>query len=243
MNNEFLKENSGTILTIISLVGLAATTYFTVKATKKVQKKLAQLNEEKAEEEITKKDIVKTILPDSAPAIASGIITTAAIIGSNVENKKAYNALAATTALVTSQFKEYRNVLIEKEGKEKDEEIRTECVHRNAEVCNFNPDVPDKKMIFKEPILGYEFEAYERDVIEAEYHLNRNYIFGGFSTLYDFYKFLNIEFKNDKDQQKAMELGWDVCDGIMFLDFEHRNKGNKIMVCPVFEPDIHDDYI
>jgi hypothetical protein len=53
-------------------------------------------------------------------------------------------------------------------------------------------------------------------VLEAEYHLNRNWHLGGDICVNDFYDFLGIEHIDCGD-----ELGWYWSDGIDWIDFNH----------------------
>ena len=54
-------------------------------------------------------------------------------------------------------------------------------------------------------------------MLQAEYHLNRNFALGGgFITLNDFYTFLGIEKIPEGDA-----IGWMVSDGLYWVDFNH----------------------
>ena len=64
------------------------------------------------------------------------------------------------------------------------------------------------------------FESTVEQVINAEYHLNRNYILRGYSVLNELYDFLGLEpvdFGND--------MGWAPTDeGEYWIDFNHRRS-------------------
>ena len=74
-------------------------------------------------------------------------------------------------------------------------------------------------------------------VIQAEYHLNRNFMFAGVIPLNDFYEFLGLE-----KTELGDAVGWSSCNGdIYWIDFNHHrltlDDGMEIYVIDmVFEP-------
>ena len=73
---------------------------------------------------------------------------------------------------------------------------------------------------FYEPISDRYFEATMEQVLDAEYHLNRNYSLGKEVTLNDFYGFLGIPEIETGDM-----LGWNFMDESMYwIDFNHRSQ-------------------
>ena len=84
--------------------------------------------------------------------------------------------------------------------------------------------LPENK--FSNPVTFYEsiseryFEATMEQVLDAEYHLNRNYSLGKEVTLNDFYGFLGIPEIETGDM-----LGWNFMDESMYwIDFNHRKS-------------------
>lgn len=81
------------------------------------------------------------------------------------------------------------------------------------------------------------FETTIAKVIEAEYHLNRNFMFQGVIPLNDFYEFLGLE-----KTELGETVGWSSCNGdIYWIDFNHHKltleDGMEIFVIDmVFEP-------
>mgnify|MGYP000867048717 CR=1 FL=1 len=66
--------------------------------------------------------------------------------------------------------------------------------------------------------LNKSFNMPISQVLQAEYHLNRNFALGGgFITLNQFYEFLGIEPVPGGD-----EVGWMVSDGLYWVDFDHQ---------------------
>lgn len=81
------------------------------------------------------------------------------------------------------------------------------------------------------------FESTIEKVIQAEYHLNRNFMFAGVISLNDFYEFLGLE-----KTELGDAVGWSNCNGdIYWIDFNHHrltlDDGMEIYVIDmVFEP-------
>ncbi len=53
--------------------------------------------------------------------------------------------------------------------------------------------------------------------MDAEYHLNRNFVLRGVASLNEFYAFLGLP-----ETRYGDEVGWTVADGYSWIDFEHR---------------------
>ena len=82
---------------------------------------------------------------------------------------------------------------------------------------------------------------YEREVMAAEYHLNRNFIIAGGVTLNMLYDFLGLP-----QTKEGEELGWSLCDGYCWIDFEHTLLSKDDGGMPVYSIDAvfspHDEY-
>ena len=79
-------------------------------------------------------------------------------------------------------------------------------------------DAGEEERLFYDAISERYFQATISQVLQAEYHLNRNFALGGgFITLNQFYEFLGIEPVPGGD-----EVGWMVSDGLYWVDFDHQ---------------------
>ena len=143
-------------------------------------------------------------------------------MGTNALSKKSQATLLAGYELTKNSFKEYRNTLIELKGEEVDQEIRDNIMRAHAEVHITDLDQPDQKIKFVETYSGQEFFAYEREVMDAEYHLNRNFCLRGYATLNEFAEFLGINQIPDNDR-----IMWAVEDELYWIDFVHHVKQDK----------------
>ena len=71
--------------------------------------------------------------------------------------------------------------------------------------------------MFYDPISERYFESTIGKVLQAEYHLNRNFMFAGYISLNEFYEFLGIE-----ETELGATVGWNSCNGdIFWIDFNH----------------------
>ena len=141
-----LKKHSPEILLAMGVAGVVASSIMACKATLKVQDVLDEAkgqldtihevvaNPEKADKytvEDSKKDIAIVytqtgvkLIKLYGPSIALGIASLSCIIGSNRILNKRNVALAAAYATVDKGFKEYRERVIERFGKELDKELK-----------------------------------------------------------------------------------------------------------------------
>ena len=204
--SKFLRCNAATILSIVAVGGVVGTAVSVSKATSKASKKLKEATDEK-QEPLNNIEIVATVGPIFIPS-----------------------------GLADQTFKEYRNKLIELHGEEMDDEIRSEIAQNHYDYHVLGIDCPDKKVTWFEPYSERYFEMYERELIDAEYHFNRNFTIGGSRSLNDLYEMLGLPYT-----RKGEKLGWCVCDGYCWVDFEHVLQQNKdgseyYILQPVFPP-------
>lgn len=212
----FLHLHSSTILTCVGAVGVVSTAIMAAKATPKAIKILEEAKWEKGGE-LTKFETFNVTAPIYIPSFIMGAATIACIFGANVLNKQKQAALTSAYAVLNNYHKEYRNKLIALHGKEMDEQIRNEMAREH---CNYHAqkmDIPDGKALFYEEISGESIARYEREIMDAEYHINRNFVQRGYASLNEFYELLGLPQTDYGD-----ELGWSLTEGFYWIDFEHR---------------------
>lgn len=237
----FFRLHSSTILTCIGAIGVVATAISTAKLTPKALDILEQAKDEKGSK-LTKLETANVLTPVYIPAIVIGASTIACIFGANVLNKQKQASLMSAYALIDNYHKEYRNTLISLHGEEADVEIRNAMARKRCDYHQIGLDVPDGKVIFYEEISGESILRYEREIMDAEYHLNRNFAMRGYATLNEFYMFLGLP-----QTDYGEELGWSMDDGYSWIDFEHnqisRDDGGADIysIDMIFPP--HDKYL
>lgn len=224
----FTKRHGSMILTIAGGVGVIATSIAAVKATPKALKQIDILKEEKGDD-LTKTEIVKAVWKPYIPAALIGLGTITCVFGANVLSKRHQAALVSAYAILDSSYKDYRRKLKELYGEEAHEKIVEAIAIEKAEdmyirgsyMCGTCDLTSDKScsdpVTFYDEYSGRFFESTIEQVIQAEYHLNRNYILRGYSFLNEFYEFLGIE-----ETDYGSVLGWTPTDdGEYWIEFHH----------------------
>lgn len=214
----FIKKNASTILTTIGSVGVVATAVLAVKATPKAMTLLEEAKKEKGEE-LTKLETVKVAGKVYIPTILTGVSTIACIFGANALNHRQQAALMSAYALLDNSYKEYKKKLIELHGQEAHEEIvnaiaieKAKDVKVTGSYFATNCDLTADEAC-GEPVLFYEeysnryFQATIEQVLNASYHINRNYILRGYCYLNELYEFLGLE-----ETDYGSVLGWTPTD-------------------------------
>ena len=140
------KKHSPEILMAAGVVGVVTSAVMACKATTKLsgileesKKEIDQIHEyveangysEKYTEEDSKKDLVISYTKMSmklvkvyAPSVILGLLSITSILASNNIIRKRNMALAAAYAAIDSNFKDYRNRVVERFGKELDRELK-----------------------------------------------------------------------------------------------------------------------
>lgn len=245
---KFIKRNSATILTYAGGAGVVATTIMAVKATPKAMTLLDNAEKEKGKE-LTKVEKVKIAGPTYIPTIIVGLGTISCIFGANILNKRHQAALVSAYTLIDSSFREYKQKLKELYGEETHENIVNAIAVEKAQetyvtgsyfgsTCDITSDEScSDPVLFYDEHSGRYFESTIEQVINASYHLNRNYILRGYSYLNEFYEFLGIE-----TTDYGSVLGWTPTDeGEYWIEFNYRktvlDDGRKCYILEMpFEP-------
>lgn len=230
------------------------TTASAIKATPKAVKLIKADSKERHDGDpcaYTKKEAIAAAWKCYIPAAILGLSTIACIIGVNVLNNRQQTMLTSAYALVRNSYNEYKDKLKKLYGEETHNAIIDAIMKEKCEdayiyapggfynsTLNFGESAePDVTRTFYDRFSQRYFETTIAKVIEAEYHLNRNYMLGGDVTLNDFYELLGLE-KTDI----GSTLGWSSRTGdILWLDFNHRlttlDDGMEIFIIDmVFDP-------
>lgn len=250
----YLQRSSPTILTCLAAIGVVATTVMAVRATPKAVmliRKNSRINHDGDPEAYTKLEAVQSAWKCYIPAAIIGVSTITCIFGANILNKRQQVSIASAYALVNNAYREYKSKVKELYGEEthnavvdsiakeqcKDVYITTPGLISNSTLDFGEGMEPEITRTFYDSFSKQYFETTIAKVIEAEYHLNRNFMFTGVISLNDFYEFLGLEKIDIGDN-----IGWSSCDGdIYWIDFNHHlatfDDGLEIYVVDmVFEP-------
>ena len=228
-----LKRNSPTILTVIAAVGVVGTTVAAIKATPKAMKLLEKASDEK-NDELTKLEVVKIAAPVYIPTVVIGVSTIACMFGANALNRKQQAALVSAYALVSNSYKEYKDKLKELYGEEAHQNIVDSIVKEKAKdvkisseslCCMSSLDVNEDESairLFYDEFSQRYFESTLAKVVQAEYHLNRNFNLRQYCDVNEWYDFLGLPRTGSEDY-----IGWSAYkfyeDGMeSWIEFNHR---------------------
>ena len=225
--NPFLKKNSATILTVAAAAGVITTSILSAKAAIKASRVLAHKEEEKSEK-LTFEETISAVWTIYIPPVVVGMSTIACVFGANIINQRQQASLASAYALVDSSYKEYKAKLKELYGEEAHNNIVDSIAAEKCDEANISAggltsaytqeiESDTEPRLFYDEYSGRYFETTIEKVLLAEYHLNRNYILRGFARLNEFYEFLGLE-----PTDYGETVGWDICDEIYWIDFNHR---------------------
>lgn len=224
----FVKRNSSTILTYCGVAGVCVTAVLAATQTPKALRLIDKAKDEKGEE-LTKLEKIKAAIPAYISTAAIGVSTIACIAGANILNKRTQASLASVYALVTSSYNEYKCKVKEIYGEDTHEKIMTsiavEKAKKDHKIYSFSyigdasqdfEDANEETRLFYDSFGDRYFESTISRVLQAEYHLNRNFMLEGCQYLNDFYEFLGIE-KSDLGKQ----VGWSCINDYYWIDFNH----------------------
>lgn len=223
-----LNRASPTILTCIGAIGVVATAATAVKATPKAMAMIEQFGYEKGSDEnpildmeytpLTFPEMVKVAWKAYIPSIAIGAATILCIFGANGLNKRQQAAITSAYALLDQTYKQYRDTVKELYGDDADVRVRKELAKSDLNDIH-KPE--EGKLLFYDEASSRYFERTMLEVMDAEYHLNREFITEGRVCLNDFYDLLGLP-----KTKLGATVGWSIDSAVAFfgyqwIDFEH----------------------
>lgn len=237
------------ILSVLGVAGVAATTALAVKTTKKVCKN-----------ETSTKELVKEHWKDYIPVAGMGVATAICVVGAAVVGAKNQAVLVSGYSLLKEFSDKYQAEVRKTYGDEAHEKIvesimRADCNFEGItgyHLCggsNLSIDGAKESEVvrtFYEPMTKRYFQSTLSNVLQAEYHTNRNFALCGEVSLADFYDFLGIDIPKE-EVETLQNLVWDRTegmDGIYWIDFGHTlttdvHGDNEVVVIQmIFTPEL-----
>lgn len=210
------RNRTALLLSVLGAAGTVLTAYSAAKAT------------EKYSEQHTR-DKPKVLY--YIPTIAIGTGTVICIFGSNAMSRRTQSALVSTCGFLSSAYTDYQQKVIGICGENVHKRIMTELAAEKASnpfiSCSGFASVSSldigeaeyaEKRLFYDEFSKQYFEAPIEQVIQAEYHLNRNFLLkGGCISVNEFYDFIGIS-----PMDKGDDYVWYVNDCYQWVDFNHR---------------------
>lgn len=256
----FVKNNGSTILSVLAMAGVVTTTVLAVKATPKALeliKEDSRKNHDGDPYAYTKKEAVASAWSCYIPTFVSAGATICCIASSSILNKKAQESLTGAYIFLENSFREYKNKVKELYGEEVHNAVIDAIVKEHASddvyisaprlFSNYSLDISDskekeKKRLFYDTNLNKYFETSLARVLEAEYHVNRNYVLRGFVSANEWCDFLGLGHIDNGDV-----LSWSAYESeLCWVDFDHRlthlDDGTEVVIIESdeFWPDLYE---
>ena len=251
-----LKKRSPEILVAVGVVGTVVSAVMACKATTKINTILDETKEqldkiheyagipdvaEKYNAEDAKKDTAIVYAQAGvklaklyAPAVGLGILSISSILASNNILRKRNMAISAALAAATQDFKDYRNRVIERFGKEVDHQLRYNIkaeeieetvtdekgkekkVKKSIEVADPNASGYVKYFTRSNPYWEEDSSYVEMFLRSQQNYANDKLKATGHLTLNDVYDMLGFH-----DSKAGMVVGW-------IYDLDHPNGDNYV---------------
>lgn len=182
---------------------MVATSILTARATTKAADILEGVRAEK-DEPLTKMEIVKATLPTYIPPFLMGVATVSCIFGANALNKRQQASLVSAYVMLDQYVKDYKTKVNEVYGEDADTRVKDEIAKDKFKSGEFEKKFEDTTLFYDE-LSGRYFESSMKDVMQAEYEINRILTTGWGASLNEFYELLGLPGIVEYD-----ELGWSV---------------------------------
>ena len=196
-------------LSILAAGGVVATGYFSARAARIVDEKGSR---------------APYILP-----IVIGGGTIVCMAGALYLGAKESAGLSSAYSLLAGTYQAYTGKVKEKYGLEAHKEILDSIAAEKSSppylyfddwigdsTLDFEDYSEEDERLFYDVYSKRYFTSTKEQVLQAEYHLNRNFTLGGSNTVNELYEFLGIGTIEDGDN-----VGWDRASGIEWVDFDH----------------------
>ena len=155
--------------------------------------------------------------------------TIVAIASNGVLNAKSQKALVGNYVLIEQAYRNYRRYIKEHYGPDADKVAMTDVINNTVETdaeTVVYPDLGleedgDETRLFYDVYSARYFRSTRMKVLEAECHLNRNFVIRGYADLNEFYRFVGLP-----ETDIGEKVGWSLDAGGCFygyswIDFNH----------------------
>lgn len=220
-----MTKRSPEILTAIGITGMITTTVLAVKATPKALKLIEEAENIKAETtdepcDLTTVETVKAAWKPYVPAVVTGVVSTACLIGANSIHAKRTAALATAYQLSTTALNEYKDKVIETIGEKKEKAVREKIAQDKVDKHPVNKSeiivAGPGGVLFMEPVSMRTFTSDIETIRKAINDLNYRLTVGmeEYISLSEFYDEIGLSHTSNSD-----DLGWNIGrDGQIKID-------------------------
>lgn len=207
-------KHSPEILTGIGIAGMITTTVMAVKATPKALMLIEEKKDEEHVDELTPVETIKTTWKCYIPAVITGTLSTACLIGAQSVSAKRNAALATAYTLSETALKEYQEKVVETIGEKKEQVIQDKVAKDKIEkdpVKNHEVIITQKgDTLCYDVISGRYFKSDMEKIRKAVNNLNYRLNSEMYISLNEFYYELGL-----RCTELGNELGWNIGDGLI----------------------------
>lgn len=211
-------RNSPSLLTGVAIGGIVTTAYFAAKASWKAAEIVAEeeaVHGRNPNRKERYKHNAKLVWKEYVPAVATGGITIASVVGSSRVSAKRGAAAHAAFVLSERAFSEYRERVIEEIGVKKDQKIRDDIAEKKVKAN------PPSEMLISGPgnilccelFTGRYFTSDMETLRKAVNQLNQDLLKHDRASLEDWYDIIGL-----RNTSFSKEIGW-MSDRLMDLEF------------------------
>jgi hypothetical protein len=242
-----LRQNSPDILMGLGISGMILTTILAVKATPEALRRIEKKKQDEHHKKLTAKQTVEAAWKCYIPATATGLVSTACLIGASTMKDRRNAALATAYSLAETSLREYRNKVVETVGEKKESAIR-DAIDRDRVAQN--PPRPNeteapivegdtKRTLCYDSLFGRYFYSDIDTIKRAVNKLNRQMttMTEPYISLNEFYMEIGLP-----PVDVGSELGWNVDKGMIELRYSSQlvNEKEPCLVITHLIPPIYD---
>lgn len=208
-----VSKRSPEILTGLGIAGMITTTVLAVKATPKAMRIIEEAKQEQQKDKLTPFETVQAVWKPYIPAVVTGTVSVACLVGASSVNLKRNAALAAAYNLSATALSEYKDKVVETIGEKKEQAIRDKIAQ---DKLNKAPSTEPTSIIITgngkqmcyDPLTGTKFESSVEKIQEAINSINAMLLDNDFVSLNDFYYELGIP-----QSKVGHDMGWNTSLG------------------------------
>ena len=218
MNTIKLKHSKAMpiIFAVLGAAGVIGSTVITTTQTAKACKALDKAKAKKGSE-LTKKEVVETAASFYIPVVVVDVATVGCIACSSVLSRKQNLALMSGCTAMGNYIRDYRTKTATLVGVEQEARINEAALQHTNCQCHYGDKTiaPDRNYRFVDTYSGQSVESTERNMIDAFYHINRNYCLKGTVSMNDIYEFTGMNAIDGGD-----DVGFDISSELYWIDVE-----------------------
>lgn len=243
-----VSRRSPEILIALGVTGFISTTILAVKATPKALQLIEAKKKEEDKDDLTALETVQATWKCYVPAVVTGAVSTACVIGANSVNAKRNAALATAYKLSETAFREFKEKAIETVGEKKVQTIREKIAQ--DKVDKNPPESTGKSIIITgngntlclDGVFNQYFESSKDAIERGVNNLNYRMLSEQYASLNDLYEEIGV----DRIEVGDM-VGWNLSrHGMVEVEFDTAlSKDNRpclvihYNVAPVYDYQNH----